>query len=178
MRFLYHGVPEDMEGDELIALDQMLAKDPVLHQKYLEKYKGREEILDRRIPLLDCPWNNVVQLLPLHPRKLFELQLQLGLINEIPEYRYFKIDPIILNLDNTVVYFKTAPGEENVTVKWLKDINLGELQEIPDATIKYYESMVGTGEPVFNYQFVPHILYKGSIDISKSRVVDIKTDIL
>ena len=174
MTFLYHGVPEDMKGSELITLSRMFAKDPVLHQKYLEKYKGREEILERRVPLLDCLWNDVVQLLPLQPRKLFDLQLQLGLINEIPEYSYFQIDPIILDSHNTAVYFKTAPGEENVAVQWLKDVNLDELQEIPDATIKYYESMVGTGEPVFNYQFVPHILYKGSIDISKSKVVDIK----
>lgn len=173
MTFLYHGIPEDMKGDELITLSQMFAKDPVLHQKYLEKYKGREEILERRIPLLDCLWNDVVQLLPLHPRKLFELQLQLGLINEIPEYRYFQIDPTTLNIDDTVVYFKTAPGEENVTVKWLKDSNLDELQEIPEATIKYYESMVGTGEPVFNYQFVPHILYRGSVDISKSNTINL-----
>lgn len=171
--FLYHGIPEDMKGDELITLSQMFAKDPVLHRKYLEKYKGREEILERRVPLLDCLWNDVVQLLPLHPRKLFELQLQLGLINAIPDYRYFQIDPAILDSNNAAVYFKTASGEENVTVKWLKDINLDELQEIPDATIKYYESMVGTGEPVFNYQFVPHILYRGSIGISKSSVMDI-----
>ena len=172
MTYLYHGIPEDMKGDELITLSQMFVKDPALHQKYLEKYKGREEIRERRIPLLDCLWNDVVQLLPLHPRTLFDLQLQLGLINEIPEYRYFQIDPNTLNLDNTAVYFKTAPGEENVTVKWLRDVDLNELQEIPEATIKYYESMVDTGEPVFNYQFVPHILHKGSIDISKSRIID------
>lgn len=162
-----------MEGSELITLSQMFAKDPVLHQKYLEKYKGREEILERRIPLLDCLWNDVVQLLPLHPRKLFEMQLQLGLISEIPEYRYFQVDPTILNSHNSAVYFKTAPGEENVSVQWLRDINLEDLQEVPSATIKYYESMVGSGEPVFNYQFVPHILHRGSIDISESRVIGI-----
>lgn len=162
-----------MKGSELITLNQMFAKDSKLHQKYLKKYEGREEILERRIPLLDCLWNDVVQLLPLHPRKLFELQLRLGLVNEIPDYKYFQINPTILNLHNAAVYFKTAPGEDNVTMKWLKDVKLGELQEIPDATIKYYESMVGTGEPVFNYQFVPHVLYRGSIDISKSKVISI-----
>ncbi len=174
MTFLYHGVPEDMKGNELITLNQMFTTDAELHQKYLEKYKGREEILERRIPLLDCLWNDVVQLLPLQPRKLFELQLQLGLINEIPEYRYFQVDPTVLNVDDTAVYFKTAPGEENVTVKWLKDVNLDKLQEVPDATRKYYESMVGTGEPVFNYQFVPHILYKGNVDISGAEIISIK----
>lgn len=171
MAYFYHGIPEDFEGHELIPLSAMHKRRPDLHEKYLAKYKGREEILDRRLPLLDCLWNDVVQLLPLHPQKLFALQKQLGLIDHVPDYKYFQIDSDQLDDAKAVVYFKTAPGEENVTVKWLKDVNLDELQEIPPATAKYYESMVGTCELVFNYQFVPHIIYRGSIDISKASVI-------
>lgn len=172
--YFYHGIPEDMKGRELIPLNKMLEVDPDLRAKYLEKYKGREEILERKIPLLDCLWNNVVQLLPLHPRQLFELQKELGLIAEIPDYSYYQLDTNALDPLQAVVYFKTAPGEENVTVKWLKDVQLEELQSIPEATRKYYESMVGTGEPVFNYQFVPHIIYKGAIDVSSTQVIHLR----
>ncbi len=160
-----------MKGSELIPLNKMLEVDAELRAKYLEKYKGREEILERRIPLLDCLWNDVVQLLPLHPRQLFELQQELGLIPEIPDYRYYQIDVKALNPSKTVIYFKTAPSEEHVTVKWLKDVNLDELQGIPEATQNYYESMVGTGEPVFNYQFVPHVVYQGAVDVSGSSII-------
>ena len=160
-----------MEGTELIPLNAMFAKRPDLHAKYLEKYKDREEILERKIPLLDCLWNDVVQLLPLHPGQLFELQMQLGLIDKLPPYRYFAIDSTQLDPDKTVVYFKTAPGDENVTVKWLADVDTAMLQSVPDATKNYYESMVGTGEPVFNYQFVPHIVYRGTIDVSSVDVI-------
>lgn len=163
-----------MKGRELIPLNKMLEVDPDLRAKYLEKYKGREEILERKIPLLDCLWNDVVQLLPLHPRQLFELQKELGLIAEIPDYSYYQLDTNALDPLQAVVYFKTAPGEENVTVKWLKDVQLEELQSIPEATRKYYESMVGTGEPVFNYQFVPHIIYKGAIDVSSTQVIHLR----
>lgn len=169
--YLYHGIPEDMKGSELIPLSVMLEVDAGLRAKYLEKYKGREEILERKIPLLDCLWNDVVQLLPLHPRQLFELQQELGLIPEIPDYRYYQIDVNALNPSKTVIYFKTAPGEENVTVKWLKDVNLDELQAIPEATQNYYKSMVGTGEPVFNYQFVPHVVHQGTIDVSSAQTI-------
>lgn len=174
MTFLFHGVPEDLQGNKLIPLNEMHKMRPELHDKYLEKYKGREEILERRIPLLDCLWNDVVQMLPLQPQKLFEVQKQLGLIDTVPSYKYFQIDSDQLDETKTVVYFKTAPGEEDVSVEWLKDIDLDDLQEIPTATINYYRSMVGTGEPVFNYQFVPHIIYKGSVDISQSRIVTIE----
>ncbi len=163
-----------MKGMELIPLNKMLEVDPDLRAKYLEKYKGREEILERKLPLLDCLWNDVVQLLPLHPRQLFELQKELGLITEIPDYKYYQINTSTLDPSQTVVYFKTAPGEENVTVKWFKDVQLEELQSIPEATRKYYESMVDTGEPVFNYQFVPHIIYKGAIDVSSAQVINLQ----
>lgn len=173
MTFLYHGVPEDMQGTVLMPLTLMLEKDPELYAKYLQKYEGREEVVERRIPLLNCPWNDVVQLLPFHPRKLFELQKQLGVIKSIPDYRYFAIDSSQLDSSRTVVFFKTSPGEENVTMKWLSEVNLLELQDIPPATVHYYESMVGKAQPVFNYQFVPHIVYRGTIDISSSPVIDI-----
>lgn len=174
MNYLYHGVPEDMKGHSLIPLNDMLVLDSALQTKYLEKYKGREKILEGKIPLLDCLWNDVVQLLPLHPKKLFELQQTLGIIKEIPNYRYFQIDVRLLDPRKTVVYFKTAPGEQNVAVKWLRDINIENLQDIPAATINYYKSMVETGEPVFNYQFVPHIIYKGTIDVSQAEIINLQ----
>lgn len=163
-----------MKGTELIPLNKMLEVDPELRAKYLEKYNGREEILKRKIPLLNCLWNDVVQLLPLHPRQLFELQKELDLIKEIPDYRYYRINIDALDPLQTVVYFKIAPGEENVTVKWLRDVQLEELHGIPEATRKYYESMVGTDEPVFNYQFVPHIIYKGTVDVSSAQVINLQ----
>jgi hypothetical protein len=69
-----------------------------------------------------------------------------------------------------VVYFKTAPGEENVSVKWLGDVDLSAIREIPKATLDYYKTLVGTGELPFNYQFIPHVLHLGAIDISAAPI--------
>lgn len=155
-----------MFGSELIPLNQMPGTMSEIRALHLSKYEGRQDILARRIPLLDCLWNDVVQLLPLHPRKIFDLQVGMGLIPEVPQYKFFKIDTHLLDPGKTVVYFKDAPGEENVTVKWLQDTDFDELQDIPAATVAYYRSLQGTGELPFNYQFVPHILYMDTIDIS------------
>lgn len=171
MTFIYHGKPEDMKGHNLIPLNKMFETDRALHNQYLEKYQGREEILERKIPLLDCSWNDVVQFLPLHPKKIFEHQKQLGLIDNLPDYSYFEIDLGLLDPEKTVVYFKTAPGEEHVIVKWLRDVDIDELQWVPPATVDYYKRLVGKNEPVFNYQFVPHVLYRGSVDVSKSATI-------
>lgn len=176
MNFIYHGVPEQMVGTYLVPLNQMQNDLKEIRDKNLEKYEGREEILVRKIPLLDCFWNDVVQFLPLHPQQVFDLQHKLGLIPEVPPYRFYEIDIKALDPKNTVVFFKTAPGEENVEVKWLNDVDFDSLQMIPEATIRYYRTLVGTGELPFNYQFLPHILHKGTVDISVAKVISLRQD--
>lgn len=162
-----------MDGSMLIPLNQMQSSHPELRDKYLEKYKGREEILKRKIPLLDCLWNDVVQFLPLNPRKVFELQAKLGIIPKVPPYKFFQIELSLLDPAKTVVFFKDAIGEENVTVKWLSDVDFAALQEIPPATIRYYKSLIGTDELPFNFQFIPHILHLGSVDVASAEIIAI-----
>ena len=116
-------------------------------------------------PLLDCLWNDVLQFLPLHPQKVFDLQVKLGIIPEVPAYKYYEIDIAALDPTKTVIYFKSAPGEENITVKWLSEVDLATIQEIPEVTINYYKTLIGSGELPFNYQFIPRILFKATINV-------------
>ena len=175
MSFIYHGVPDDMRGTHLIPLSGMRRQDPKLAAEYAKKYDGRrKKVMERRIPLLDCRWDDVVQLLPLHPQKVFALQKELGLITEIYPYRFYKINVADLDPDKTAVFFKTAAGEDNVETKWLKDVDLHSLQDLPEATRAYYETLMGTGELPFNYQFIPHIVYKGELDISTAQIITLE----
>lgn len=174
MQYIYHGMPENMQGKLLKPLNQMQADNPDLHKKYKKKYDDRKEILERRVPLLDCFWNDVVQFLPFHPRKIFELQAAMGLIPQVPNYKFFKVNLESLDSEKTVVFLKDKPGEENVVFKWLSDIDFKSIQEVPKATIEYYKTVVGTGELPFNYQFVPHVLYKGTVDVSSAKIISTK----
>ena len=171
VNFIYHGVPDPMIGNQLLPLNQMQSTMPDTAEKNLKKYKGRETTIGRRIPLLDCLWNDVVQFLPLHPQKIFELQNELGLIANLPTYKFYEIDLSTLDPAQTVVFLKTAPGEENVQIKWLSEVDFASLQEIPIATLAYYKSLIDSGELPFNYQFIPHILYKGVVDISDATII-------
>jgi len=174
MQHIYHGVPEQMTGNVLMPLNRMKTTQPKLYKKYLEKYKGREEILQKRIPLLGCFWNDVVQFSPLNPQVVFETQKELGIIESVPPYNFFQIELETLDPSKTVVYFKTAPGEENVSVKWLQNVDLATVQKVPKATLDYYKSFVGTGELPLNYQFMPHILYLGNVDVSNATIVTLE----
>lgn len=172
--YVYHGIPHNMIGTNLVPLNKMGEELKEVKALHLSKYEGREEVLNRRIELLDCLWNDVVQFLPMDPQKVFEKQVELGLIPSVPPYKFFKIPVSLLDPNKTVVFFKTAPGEENVTTKWLTDVNFEELSEIPPATIAYYETLTGTGELPFNYQFIPHVVSMDEIDVSGAQIVTLK----
>ena len=171
MSYFYHGVPEPLTGTVLMPLSKLKSTYPELFNQHVAKYEGREEILERRIELLNCLWNDVIQMLPLHPQTVFNKQKQMGLIPSVPAYKFYKIDFDSLDLDKVVVFFKTAPGEKHTEVKWLKDVNLATIQHIPPATIAYYQTLIGSGELPFNYQFIPHFVYKGTLDISHMPII-------
>ena len=156
-----------------MPLSGMQHAHPDLYAKYRVSYEDREEIMQRKIPLLDCLWNDVVQFLPLHPRKVFELQVEIGLIPEIQPHKFYEINLNQLEPQKTVVFFKTEPGEENIEVKWLKDVDFTALQDIPKATRDYFKSLVGKAEEPFNYQFIPHVLYGGNLDVSNTKLITI-----
>jgi hypothetical protein len=71
------------------------------------------------------------------------------------------------------VFYKDAPGDENVIVRWLSDVDFASIQEIPSATVDYYNTSVGAGEIPFNYQCIPHIIYKGNVAITSADVISI-----
>jgi hypothetical protein len=171
MQYIYHGVPEKMEGNTLMPLNLMPNFLDEIYEKNIKKYEGREEILERRIPLLDRLWNDVLQFLPFDPIKVFELQVSLGLISKMPHYRFYKIPLGQLDVQKTAVFFKTAPGEENTEVKWLEDVDFANVQDVPLATVNYYKTLIGTGVLPFNYQFIPHVLYAGTVDISGLQII-------
>lgn len=175
MNFIYHHLPEPMVGTQLIPLNKMPNSMSETRDKNLGKYKGRDELLERNIPLLNCLWNDVVQFIPVHPQKIFQLQQELGLIPNVPPYNFYEIDLKSLDSKKTVIFFMKGPGEENIEVKWLSEINLTSITEIPQATIEYYKSLVGTGELPFNYQFIPHILHQGSVDISGVKIITLSS---
>ena len=70
MGYVYHMVPKNMEGKKLIALNKLKLKNRGLYEQYIQKYydhPDRLKLLENQVPKLDCLWNDVIHLLPLHP---------------------------------------------------------------------------------------------------------------
>ena len=173
MHYVYHGVPPELVGTKLFPLNMLEKEAPDVYDQQRSKYKGREEVSQRQIPELDCTWADVVQLLPLHPRKVFEAQREMNAISELPEYTYLKIPLSQLDPSRTFVYFKTAPGEKYSRILPIDQVDFDAIQEVPPSTLVYYYMSAQAQTPAFNYQFIPHVLYKGEIDISDTEIVNV-----
>lgn len=175
MAYLYHMVPREMVGTILYPLNTLKYTHPDLFSEYAKKYSGREQVLERRIPTLDCLWNDVLHFTALHPKKVMEELVKLGCTPM--HFECYQIDSFQLDPANTTVFTYLrdvkgqvlieddfAPYDPSATDQWAY---------VPDATRTYFKESLEHGERPLMYHFVPHILYKGNLDVSDAPVIKI-----
>ncbi len=171
---LYHRVPDNMKGDVLVPASSLQHLDQEIYDKAVGKYSGRETWLDDFIPSLNSTWRDVINLSPVHPKHIRKALIEAGR-SDSPEMGFYEIDPIALSKDNTVIYVPkpgvTKPGPEDYIKYNPEDII--KYSDLPEETKRHYREMVNKGKNPFLFQNVPHILHKGEIDVSRSKIVKI-----
>lgn len=181
MQYFYHHVPKNMVGTILYPLNELKSKYPDMYEEQHSKYNGREHVTRQRIPLLDdCLWNDVIFMTTLNPQKLFDARIDAGW-DKIEPQLYFKIDSSTLDQDKLAVYlfkFKESNIERLVSDEEFVKYNQNDADkyaEIPQATKDYFKFERENGEPNIKlfYRYIPHILYKGSIDISNAEIITV-----
>ena len=88
--YLYHRVPDDMKGSILYPLNQLRNVYPSLYAAKAASYKNREAVMQARIPILDCLWNDVIHFSPVHPSKIQRSRAEAGFPRK--PRRYFEIE--------------------------------------------------------------------------------------
>lgn len=173
--YLYHRVPENMIGNILYPLNELKSIDQNLYEQAKKKYTGREFVMEQRVPILHCLWNDVLHFSALHPieiKKEFENNGK-----EFTSQKFYKIDPHKLDQNNTIVYLFKHQNEsekfqpENWTV--YDPSNLDGYTEMSDQTKNYYKMMFEKDDQPLLWAYVPHIMYRGSVDISDCEIVEI-----
>lgn len=64
--YVYHFKRKNMVGSKLIPLNKLKNIYPDIYKEHVKKYVGREKLLTKNIPLLDCLWNDVLHLSPIN----------------------------------------------------------------------------------------------------------------
>jgi hypothetical protein len=173
LRMLYHIVPPRLVGNELMPLTTLKEKDEALYNQHIQKYANRKETMEIRIEPLQCLWNDVVFLSPIHPSDLAQTFEQLG--TRLIKRRFYQIDLSLLDLKRATLW-KYEDGTKD-----MKDFiectaeNIALCATIPERAVEYYKRMLAAGKrkSMLMYAHVPHILYKGTIDISSVPIVEV-----
>ncbi len=174
--YLYHEVPKDLEGDTLYPLNVLKEKYPEIYDKKVAKYEGRQEVLNWNIPPLNCLWNDALHLTAVHPRAVKEALEEAGYMGKY-EVTCYEIDPTLLDPKNTIVYLyineraKDGPDPKDFVEFHPNDME--KYSDIPEYTKNYYKRLFIGGEKPRVYPWVPHILYKGSIDVRNLSIVKV-----
>lgn len=171
--YLYHRVPKDMCGTTLYPLNALKITHPNIYVEAARKYDGRESLLRDKVPFLECLWNDVIHLSPVHPAQIAEVYRELG--QEFAS-KWYQIDAEALDMSRAIIYWykyldfrdKHKPG--NFGPFSLDDLT--GISELPQITKEYYRSMFKKQQQPLPFVGVPHVLYQGSIDISAAQIVD------
>ena len=130
-----------------------------------------------KIPPLDCLWNDVFQLTAIEPRT-FKNALREASKNFYDQtMSFFKIDPTTLDPKFATVY--THDRSEKTAVPQADDFvaydptKLQPYSVLPNMSMAYYKRIYALGKKPRLFVGVPHIFYKGSIDISKAEIVTV-----
>jgi len=174
MTYLYHLVPKNLRGNILYPLNTLKEKYPDIYEQQVVKYAGREHITRQRIPILDCLWNDVLHFSAVDPKEIKQALIEAG---QSPDFsmRCYRIDPGSIDPKNTIVYLfahtndKDEMGEENFASYNPDDV--AKFSVMPQATKDYYKEMIVNGQRPLRYHRIPHVLYRGTLNIIELPIV-------
>ncbi|MGL1157031.1 hypothetical protein [Vibrio parahaemolyticus] len=172
--YLYHRVPVNLQGNMLFPLNELKQVHDNLYQFHVKKYRDRERALERRVLPLDCLWNDVLHLSPIHPHKLKKALIEQGLqLSNLGRYFRFEALNLGLNECNSTFFwskeqkFGEWSAKESDYFKF--DVaRLSEMSDLPPETERYYAQQISIGASPLLYFRTPHVLFKGSINIDES----------
>jgi hypothetical protein len=172
---LFHAVPNKMIGTVLYPLNGLEHFDHETWLREREKYAGREQVLELCVPPLDCLWNDVLHLSPVHPADIISALGDAGL--EPLRRRFFEIDASDLDSTRTVVFVNrradAADALDGSQWKPFRAEALGKLSIFNEASRRYYRECARDGRRPLLWGHLPHVLYRGTLDTRALRIIEV-----
>lgn len=173
--YLYHMVPADMQGSTLHPLNSLKEKHPELYAEKASKYKGREHVMEQFLPTLEAAWNDVLHFTAVSPQELKQALIDAGM--EPTEMKFYEVDPELLDPAHTTIYlYQDKSSEDKLNPENFSPFepeNLEQHATLPQETREYYKEMFGKGDRPLLFVGVPHVLHKGSLDVSDLPVISV-----
>ncbi|PGS46517.1 group-specific protein [Bacillus sp. AFS041924] len=174
-------VPRNMSGETLMSLNIIKVMDSELYKQYAKKYYDhpeRPKLLEKEIPKLNCLWNDVIHLLPLHPNLVYDALRIVG-VKVKTDLMFYKIPTKNLVNNKNVVYLCSkenyigpAAKINSEDVHFIDIEEYEEMTELPIDTRNYYEEENMKGNKFGMFQFIPHILSLGEVSVLNAEVIN------
>ena len=174
--FIYHHVPLNLTGTALRPLNRLKDTEPDLYEQNVQKYKGREGLLQSRVIGLNCLWNDVLHFSPVHPKEVSEALYTSGFGHLTSEW--FEIDPSEHNFNrhNTTIFLHRpkkfngyqAPDDEFESFELEK---IAQYSSLPAETKNYFLDCQREGKRPLIFCWVPHILFRGELNLSSLKKI-------
>lgn len=169
-RFLFHCVQEASIDGWLHPLNVLKGKHPDLYTQHARKYEGREYVMEKRIPIFDCLWNDVLFLSAINPLEVVQALKHVG--GNPPPLKYYLITDRAIEFDKCLVYlYEHEDHEDPSQYVPYKPEMITRFASMPDKTLDYYREAISKGERPLLYRYVPHFLYRGSIYVGNSNLM-------
>ncbi|MGF1688018.1 hypothetical protein L4C36_15205 [Photobacterium japonica] len=176
---LYHRVPKILKYDSLMPLNKLEHIEKALFDENNWKYLHRLELKKKVIPYLNCLWNDVIHMTPVHPSQIKSALESRGLYYD-SRTKWFEICPetcgltsensVIFHYSSTISSCIDANDEEFTRFAPHKLQGLGELrQEVLD----YYAACKTSNQHPMTFHKVPHVQFKGELPITTLKVIEV-----
>lgn len=175
--WLYHRVPDRMIGEVLYPLNELASVDSAVAHAESRKYETRERLMAVRLPILNCLWNDVLHLSPIHPAKIKRALIETGYQQDLPPVRnFFVIDPSWL-LAGKGVHFRNSMDTEGkydfpgCDFTAFDRTLYQELAAVPEQQRRYFMRIKEEGGRPLLWARTPHVFYQGEINIKHAAVI-------
>jgi hypothetical protein len=154
-----------MVGTGLVPLSTLQQALPEMGEQKGAKYRGREHVAAIYIPCLSCTWVDVIQMFAVSPKLIQERRRLVG----DPMRPFFEIESDSLDIDRLCVYYRNDK-ETGEPIFDPFDPAL-PLDRPGEGFEEWYREEAAKGHRLRTFVGIPHILYKGEIDISNCPIV-------
>jgi hypothetical protein len=172
--FIWHRRTNKFTGETIYPLNQLRELHPELAMHAQQKYVGREFLLEKRIEPLNCLWNDVIHLSPMHPQKAYAKLRELGM--SIPETNFFEIPVASLDPRNAILlktHNRPTPVIDATDFLEFNIKNLEQQTEFPQVTLEHYKDFLAKGRSPFVFVGIVHVLYRGPISVVGVNIIKI-----
>ncbi len=171
---LFHVTSLPVVDGWLHPLNELKRTNQPLYDHYVQKYHGREYIRQRRIPILNCEWSDVVFLSAVNPQVVVETIRQLG--GQSSPLRYYELSGHSFESDKCLIWLYEQEDYTDLSqyVQFTPSL-IARYSALPDRAVEYYRATIASQKPTLLYQFVPHFLYRGSIWVGNQNVLSTET---